>query len=81
MMRRYATKDLILEGAGYAYNFDRALYINRRLKKAFSIEFVEDNTDEEIKARMNQKSDGRWQFYFNSEPSDSVKGELERILG
>jgi hypothetical protein len=80
-MRRYATKDLILEEAGYSYNFDRAVYVNRKDKKAFSIEFVEDNTDEEIKARMNQTNNGRWQFYFNSEPSESVKRELERILG
>jgi hypothetical protein len=80
-MRRFGTKDQILEEAGYSYNFERALYINRRLKKAFSIEFVEDNTDEEITARMNRKSDGRWEFYFNSEPSESVKGALERILG
>ncbi len=79
-MRQYATNDLILEEAGYSYNFDRALYINRHLKKAFSIEFVEDHTDEEIKVRMSQKSAGGWQFYFNSEPSESVKRELERIL-
>jgi len=80
MMRQYATNDLILEESGYSYNFDRALYVNRRLRKAFSIEFVEDHIDEEIKARMSQKSEGGWQFYFNSEPSDSVKRELERIL-
>ena len=80
-MRRLATKDQILEDAGYRYSFDRAVYVNRKAKKAFSIEFVEDNTDEEIKARMNQTNNGRWQFYFNSEPSESVKSELERILG
>lgn len=80
-MRRYATKDLILEEAGYSYNFDRAVYVNRQAKKAFSIEFVEDHTDEQIRTRIEEHTGNGWKFYFNSEASESVKGELERILG
>lgn len=81
VMRRFATKDQILEDAGYAYSFDRAVYVNRHAKKAFSIEFVEDHTDEQIKARIDEYAGDGWRFYFNSDPSESVKGELERILG
>jgi hypothetical protein len=84
-MAAQATKDQILEDAGYTYSFEKALYINRRLKKAFSIEFVEDHTDAELLARINENGNGedgndRWQFYFNAPPSESVKHELERVL-
>ena len=79
-MRRFATKDQILEDAGYTYSFERALYVNRRSKKAFSIEFVEDHTDAELLDRMNENGGEQWQFYFNSAPSESVKHELERVL-
>jgi hypothetical protein len=84
-----ATKDQILEDAGYTYSFEKALYINRRIKKAFSIEFVEDHTDAELLARINESgsengngenASDRWQFYFNAPPSESVKHELERVL-
>lgn len=80
-MQRFATKDQILEDAGYSYSFDRALYVNRRAKKAFSIEFVEDHTDEQIQTRIDEQTGNGWKFYFNSDPSESVKCELERILG
>lgn len=80
-MRRYATKDLILEEAGYSYNFDRAVYVNRHARKAFSIEFVEDHTDEQIQARIDEHSGDDWKFYFNSDPAESVKCELEPVLG
>jgi hypothetical protein len=80
-MRRFATKDQLLEEAGYRYYFERALYVNRRTKKAFSIEFVEDHTDEQIRARIEENgSGGEWKFYFNGVPSDFVRHELERIL-
>ena len=80
-MRRLATKDQILEDAGYRYSFDRAVSVNRHARKAFSIEFVEDHTDEQIKARIDEHTGNGWKFYFNSDPSDSVKCELERVLG
>jgi hypothetical protein len=92
-MAAQATKDQILEDAGYTYSFEKALYINRRIKKAFSIEFVEDHTDAELLARINESGsengnendngengNDRWQFYFNAPPSESVKHELERVL-
>ena len=34
-------KSQLLREAGYVYNFDRMVYVNRRTKKAFSVEFVE----------------------------------------
>ena len=81
MIRQVAAKDQILEDAGYVYNFERALYVNRGARKAFSIEFVQDHTDEQIKARIAESGENGWRFYFNSAPVESVKQELERILG
>ena len=80
-MRRFGTKDELLEDAGYYYNFDRALYVNRPAKKAFSIEFVEDHSNEQIEACIRDSANGgAWKFYFNSDPADYVRHELERIL-
>jgi hypothetical protein len=81
-MRQVAVKDQILEDAGYVYNLERALYINRSAKKAFSIEFVEGHTGEQIQEQILRGGNGNgWTFYFNSGPTDFVRRELERILG
>ena len=50
-------KDILLK-AGYTYNFDRDLYINRAAKKAFSLEFVDDKPEEELAQRVQENSGG-----------------------
>jgi hypothetical protein len=81
-MSTLATKSKILEDAGYVYSFDRQAYVNRKAKKVFSIEFVEDHSDEQLQKRISDDAQGSgWQFYFNSEPSQAVKRELESVLG
>ena len=45
-MTELATKDELLRNSGYSYNFDRELYLNRPLKKAFSVDFIEDHSEE-----------------------------------
>ena len=75
-------KAILLEDAGYRYTFDRGLYVNREEKKAFSVEFVEDRTAEEIAAGIREKTPGtEWRFFFTEGPSDGVKRELVRVLG
>jgi hypothetical protein len=76
-------KQHILEDAGYRYNFDRRLYVNRKVKKAFSIQFIEDNPASVLGDRVLQPSEGReWKFYFSGgEPSESVRRQLEIALG
>lgn len=72
----------ILREAEYTYNFDRMVYLNRRTKKVFSFEFVEDHSEEELRRCINEHSNGaEWRFYFNSPPSASVQHELENALG
>jgi hypothetical protein len=76
------SKTDILDEAGYAYSFDRQMYINRKARKAFSVEFVQDHSEDQIRKYIREQTDGQeWQFYFNSRPSDSVRHELESVLG
>ena len=82
MSRLTGTKTRILDGAGYAYSFDRQVYMNRKTKKAFSVEFVQDHSEDRIRKYIRKHTEGpEWQFYFNSEPSEAVKHELECVLG
>jgi hypothetical protein len=78
-MKTLDTKQQILDEAGFSYNFDRK---NRKTKKIFSVEFVEDN-DEKVLERYIRKDTGgkRWQFYFNDDPPEAVRREIEAVLG
>lgn len=76
-----AGKSRLLEEAGYAYSFDRLSYINREAHKIFSIEFVQDHDEAEIRERIHEPVPlGEWRFYFNSPPSEAVKRELASLL-
>jgi hypothetical protein len=71
-----------LETAGYAYSFDRELYLNRKTKKVFSIDYIEDHSEEQLLNRIREKNPGPgWRFYFNGEPSPAVRHQLELVLG
>jgi len=75
------TKSKILRDAGYVYSFDREVYFNRRTKKIFSLEFIEDHNENEIQRCLSENKEGEdWHFYFNFDPSDSVKREIESVL-
>jgi hypothetical protein len=79
--RLAAKKQQILENEGYRYSFDRQVYFNRRARKAFSVEFVEDNTEEELSRLIHEDAaSSDWRFLFNTEPSDAVKRELANVL-
>jgi hypothetical protein len=81
-MLTVASKQQLLEDAGYAYSFDRLSYVNRDTRKIFSIEFILDKPEAEIKARIDEAiAPGEWRFYFNSEPSEAVKRELSAVFG
>ncbi len=74
-------KKQLLEDAGFAYSFDRLSYINREARKVFSLEFVQDHSEAEIKEFIDQSvPPGEWRFYFNSPPSEAVKRELSAIF-
>lgn len=82
MARVPASRTRILDQAGYAYSFDRQMYVNRKTKTAFSVEYVQDHTEDKIRKLIKERREGaEWLFHFNSEPSDAVKHELECVLG
>ena len=81
MPRLTESKTDILDEAGYPYSFDRQMYINRKAKKAFSVEFVQDHSEDQIRKHIREHTDGQWRFYFNTPPSEAVKHELECVLG
>jgi hypothetical protein len=77
-----ADKQRLLSDAGYIYHFDRQMYLDRRAKKAFSIEFVDDHDEKELRERiLEAKAGDGWSFYFSSPPSGAAQKELERVLG
>jgi hypothetical protein len=76
-----AAKEKILKDSGYSYNFDRELYLNKSLKKAFSVEFIEDHSKAEIEELVHDKPGLTWQFFFNTKPSAAVERELANMLG
>ena len=72
-----AGKKRVLEDAGYAYSFDRLSYINRDAHKVFSVEFVQDHTEAQLRDCVNEPTPpGEWRFYFNVPPSEAVKREF-----
>jgi hypothetical protein len=74
-------KSDMLFAANYRYNFDRDLFVNRAAKKAFSLEFVDDRPEEEVRQGIEEATDGnQWRFYFNFPPSEGVRRQLEQDL-
>ena len=68
-MTELTEKEALLENAGYKYHFDRMIYFNRGTRKAFSLEFVEDHSHQEIQQRVGKAATRR--------PSRSI-GEVWR---
>jgi hypothetical protein len=66
------TKEELLKRAGYGYNFNRMAYINRRAKKIFSVEAIEDHSAEWLSAKIAENNNGEWHFYFNEPPTAAV---------
>jgi len=78
-------KEPLLRSLGYVYNFDRMVYFNRMAKKAFSVEWLEDHTDEELRRALGERNGaeaadvvaagdrGEWRLYVSGrKPSESV---------
>ena len=80
-MPRQTEKIHLLDDAGYSYNFDRMMYINREAKKAFSVEFIDDHPETEILSKIQEPTEEEdWHFYTNSDLSEGTKRELKRVL-
>jgi len=74
-------KEQLLRKAGYLYEPSREVYVNRKFRRVFSIDYIEDHDAEEIASKIQKAANGsKWTFIFNGDPSDSVKRELAKIL-
>lgn len=75
-----SSKREVLRKAGYVYDFDREVFFNRAARKAFSVEFVEDRAVDQLRRCIRESNRGRWRFYFNTPPSETVREDLELAL-
>ena len=76
-------KTHLLDRAGYVYNFERMMYINRQAKKAFSYEYIDDNPVSEIESKIQgpeQANVGDWNIYTSLHMPEGIKKELIRVL-
>jgi len=70
-------KEPILKSAGYVYNFDRMAYYNRATRKAFSVEWVDDNRVEDLRRALDEPNDSDgWKVYAKPQPPQSVINEF-----
>ena len=82
--RTLDTKQHILDDAGFAYNFDRRVYFNRKSKKIISVQYAQDKDEKTLEGAILEETDGKeWKFYFSSgrQPPEPVKREIEAALG
>ena len=71
----------LIDAAGYAFYWKHGLYVNRTLRKAFSWQFMDSHTAEEIDDCVQENSqEAEWRFYFNEPPDESVREQLEAAL-
>ena len=74
-------KIAVLKDAGFRYVFERAVYLNRQMKKVFSLEAVEDHDEAWLRKCIGEATDaGDWKIYFNGTPSDAVRRDLSAQL-
>jgi hypothetical protein len=74
-------KTQLLKRAGYTYDVEREIYRNRKARKAFSIDFIEENDVKNIERCLAENSPQTgWHFYFTEEPSPTVRRKLESLL-
>ena len=70
--------ELLREG-GYHYNFEMMSYVNRKTRKVFSVEFVEENDDAEVeRCIQSPATESGWTFFFNEPPSPTLRPLLEQ---
>jgi hypothetical protein len=79
-MTEMTEKERLLESAGYRYHFERMIYFNRSARRAFSLEFVEDNPQHEIQKLVESPATDNWAFHFNKPVSSRVERELAEAL-
>ena len=65
----------LLKKAGFRYHFDREIYYNRKLRKVFSLEAIEDNDEAWVDRKIREQRAG-WQFHFTQVPKETIKESI-----
>jgi len=66
-------KEPVLRANRYRYDFDRMVYYNRTAKKAFSVEWLEEHTDDDLKRALAERNETNgWKIYMDARPSQAV---------
>lgn len=71
--------ETLLKKEGFKYNSDREIYYNKKNKKIFSVEALEDHGKAWLRKCLDD-SNRDWEFYFNTKPSPAVKKEIQHVL-
>jgi hypothetical protein len=57
------------------------MYINRHAKKAFSVEYLDDQPESVIKSKIREANpEADWRFYTSLPMSEGTKRELKKVL-
>ncbi len=76
-MPMFDTKIEILGSSGYIYSIKRMVYYNRKARKVFSVEAVEDQDENWLQEHIGEENGSlEWRFYFNTTPSEAVQRKL-----
>jgi hypothetical protein len=71
-------KSVLLDDAGYFFDYHYATYVNKRLKVIYSHLFLDSLTPEELDKHLKRIEPGpRWQFFSFRPLSQSTREELE----
>jgi hypothetical protein len=74
-------KEEFLESNGFVYDYERMLFVSRTTRQVISREFIEDNSLARVQQIVQEgNSTGKWVYYFNQQPTPSVKETLEKAL-
>ncbi len=60
-------KEELLESSGYRYHFERMMYVNKTARRAFSVEFVDDKSQQDIQELIDDlPATNDWVFQLQS---------------
>lgn len=80
-MDSFKLKSEMLKSFGFLYLIPNNLYVNRKLKKVFSFEYVEKTEFSIIcKNILEKNSSSEFKFYFLKLPSQGVMNMLKGIF-
>lgn len=70
------SKHKLLEDEGYQYNFDREIYSNKKHKKIFTKEVVDDHNKDWLLERITASNGTDWTIYSGIPLKDKIKKEI-----